>query len=451
MFDFDSPLFWYKLVFVTELILSELLFVLKFRRRNRFVIRLLSSLTGLFAIAFLMPILAYNALWTTFIFISLFILSLVAMKICFEESWWNILFCGLAAYTVQHLAYVVFNSVMDIVAQLSGQVSGWNPYSDVNDPSIGYPVFITVLIYGIIYITVYWMMYSIYAKNIYLQKDLRLGNTKFVVLAGIIILTAIVFSLVAEYSGNENLTMKWLERGYSLLTCIMALQLQFSQLTEKEIQSKLNTVQQLLFEEQKQYETVKQNVDIINLKCHDLKQQIRVLRFRDKEIDKSELEEIENAINIYESVVKTGNETLDLILTDKNLICKEKGIRLTCIADGAQLNFMKPADIYALFGNALDNAMEAVLHYPETSRDISLDIRSTDDMLSIHVENYFTGSLYIKNGLPITTKEESNFHGYGMLSIKLIVEKYGGNLTFEAANDTFNLNILFYNNDKKTQ
>lgn len=448
MFDFKSPLFWYKLLFMAELLVSEALFAIKLRRRDSFILRIFFCIAGLFAVAFLMPIVAYNAVWTSFMFISFFVFTLIAMKICFNESWWNVLFCGLAAYTVQHLSYVIYSGIMDLLAQLVGYVQQWNPYSGIEyGGTVGPPVLVTAVVYAFSYLLFYWMAYYIYSDRINPREELKLGNTRFVLLAGIIILTAIIFSLFSQYSGNENLTMRWLERGYSLLTCVMALQLQFSQLTEKEMQKKLNTVQQILFEEQKQYEVVKENVDIINLKCHDLKQQIRTLRLKDQEVDKDELKEIENAINIYESVVKTGNETLDLILTDKNLVCKKKGIRLTCIADGAQLDFIKPADIYALFGNALDNAMGAVSALPETNRNISLHIKSIGNMISVHIENCFTGTLDIKNGLPATTKENRNYHGYGMLSIKTVTEKYGGNLSFETVNNIFNLNILFNKNN----
>ena len=40
------------------------------------------------------------------------------------------------------------------------------------------------------------------------------------------------------------------------------------------------------------------------------------------------------------------------------------------------------------------------------------------------LENYYNGSLRFSSiGLPITTKENTDYHGFGMLSIKMIVEK----------------------------
>lgn len=442
MLEFGASLFWYKILFMAELIVSELLFAHSLNRQNHFALRSVLCVSGLLAVAFFMPIVAFNAAWAIFMFLSMFALTLVAMKICFAESWWNVLFCGLAAYIVQHLAYTMFSMLSESANILFDINRRLNPYSNIgSEPSL-FEILMTVTAYIISYFLTNWIAYYVYARRVKSREDLKLGNTRFVLLAGIIILTAIIFSLISQYNDQKDLISAWLERGFGFLTCLLALQLQFSQLTEKEIQVKLDTVQQVLYEEQKQYEIVKQNIDIINIKCHDLKQQIRTIRLRGDRIDGEELEKIEDAVSIYESVVKTGNETLDLILTEKNLICKNKGILLTCIADGAQLNFIKPADIYSLFGNALDNAMEAVMNINETKRNIGLSVKKVGKMISIHVENYFAEELVLSGGLPVTTKKDIAFHGYGLLSIKSITQKYGGTLAIETVDNTFNLNIL---------
>ena len=57
----------------------------------------------------------------------------------------------------------------------------------------------------------------------------------------------------------------------------------------------------------------------------------------------------------------TGNHALDVILTEKSLICKQKEIKLTCMADGKQLAFMQTTDLYSIFGNLLNNSIEAAL------------------------------------------------------------------------------------------
>lgn len=77
------------------------------------------------------------------------------------------------------------------------------------------------------------------------------------------------------------------------------------------------------------------------------------------------MDEIEKSVSLYDANVKTGNTVLDTILTEKSLLCYKKGIILSCVADGENIAFMEDADVYSLFGNALDNAIEAVLKLEE--------------------------------------------------------------------------------------
>ena len=44
--------------------------------------------------------------------------------------------------------------------------------------------------------------------------------------------------------------------------------------------------------------------------------------------------------------------------------------------------------------------------------------------------------------MPITTKADTTYHGYGVKSISLIVDKYDGNVSFNVKNEIFNLSIL---------
>ena len=76
-------------------------------------------------------------------------------------------------------------------------------------------------------------------------------------------------------------------------------------------------------------------------------------------------------------------------------------------------------------------------------RIIELKVHQIETFLTISVKNSFKGNInYNKDGLPITTKEDSNYHGFGTKSIYLIVTKYDGSVSFVTKNGLFNLNIL---------
>lgn len=118
-----------------------------------------------------------------------------------------------------------------------------------------------------------------------------------------------------------------------------------------------------------------------------MKHQIRLIGQNDK-VSSETIREIENAINIYDSVVKTDNEALDIILTEKSLICQKNNIRLTVMADGKQLSFMRIEDIYSLFGNAIDNAIDAVIKLDDLEkRFIRFKVVAQGKILSVHIEN----------------------------------------------------------------
>ena len=160
-------------------------------------------------------------------------------------------------------------------------------------------------------------------------------------------------------------------------------------------------------------------------------------------VSSEEIRELERAVNIYDTTLKTGNEIFDVILMEKAMVCESKNIRLDCMANGAGLTFMKQSDIYSLFGNVLDNAIEAAEKIEDQERRfISIRVRKDKGMLMIHAENYYSGELEFDGGLPKTTKEDKRYHGFGMKSIRMITEKYHGYFSVKSRDGIFTLNIL---------
>ena len=114
------------------------------------------------------------------------------------------------------------------------------------------------------------------------------------------------------------------------------------------------------------------------------------------------------------------------------------------------MNFIEDGDLYCLFGNITDNALEAVTQIDEIEkRIINMTVKSKGDLILVQSENFYTGELSFENGLPTTTKTNKNYHGFGMQSIKMIVDKYNGTMTTSASDGIFHLNILFNLQDIK--
>ena len=163
---------------------------------------------------------------------------------------------------------------------------------------------------------------------------------------------------------------------------------------------------------------------------------------KDESERKSSIDELGQAIMIYDSIAKTGNDALDCLLTEKGMYCQSKNINFTYMADGKLLSDMKYGDIYSLFGNAIDNAFESVLRTQDVSRRVvGLKVFERSGQKCIHIENWCEKPPVMSNGLPVTSKKDDG-HGFGMKSILYIVKKYGGNLTVSYANNMFALDIL---------
>ena len=69
-------------------------------------------------------------------------------------------------------------------------------------------------------------------------------------------------------------------------------------------------------------------------------------------------------------------------------------------------------------------------------------MRAVNQLLLIHVENHFEGALELRDGIPLTTKDDKDYHGYGMLSIRRIVEKCGGNFEISTEDQLFQIDIM---------
>lgn len=200
----------------------------------------------------------------------------------------------------------------------------------------------------------------------------------------------------------------------------------------------------LMKQQEEQYEITRDNIDMINQKCHDLKHQVRALRgLADDESKERYLKELEQSVEIYGAIVKTGNDVLDTILTEKSLSCQAKGIKINCIADGSKLEFVDPVDLYGILGNAVDNAMEAVEKISDARmRLIDIAIFTRDRFLVINITNPMTGQVKLKNGLPVSTKPHNGYHGYGLRSIRHSLGRYDGTMSVNVSDHTFELKML---------
>ena len=430
----------YKLLFMAQLLFGEGMFLLRLERRPHFFLRAGTALAILMGIAAVFPIAAYNAWYVSFLFLALFVCSLVGMHWCYDEPWDNVLFCGIAGYTVQHLAYLLYTFIMEAtqMEMLFGAI--YDPYSS-SPINLGQVSLIQAVFYIDCYFLVYAFAFSMFDKLLKGNHNLYLGRTSLVGLSGLLIAADVIFNMITNYYTTASQASLLLERSYNILVCGLSLILLYNQLSSRALRDELDEVQHLLEQGKRRYEISRKSMYLINMKYHDLRHQSERLSRRG-ELALEEKADLDRVLAEYADQAKTGNEVLDTILTEKNMLCRSRGVRINSMADGRGLEFIKAHHLYALLGNAIDNAMEAVQNLPEDQRDIIVAVKRTGNLVSIHVENRCAGPVDMRGGLPVSTKGDRDYHGFGMLSMRTVAEQYGGTLTVRVEDGVFQLDVI---------
>lgn len=437
-----SDLFFYKILFAAEILLAEFLFTFRLKKRSYYPLRFVASALVLFTLAAFFPLAEHtSALYLSFTFLVIFAATIPLLVFCYKGPLINSVFCAIAAYTLQHFAYELANLVLTLIVWGSSPLLGVYGSAEVNLFAFNKLSLFYALVYLFCYLSVYSAGYYLFCKRIGKGTDMHIKSASLLLLIGGGLLVNILLHSFVIYKEYDSVSVV-VDCVYNLLCCILLLSGQFALLSRKELEGEFDVVQRLWREEKKQYALLKENMDLINLKCHDMRHQIREIG-KGKKLSDDVISEIENSVQLYDSVIKTGNEVLDVILTEKSLRARVGGITLSCVADGEALDFVNETDLYSLFGNALDNALEAVMKIEDKEkRIISLNVSRAGKFVSICVKNSFDGKIDFDGALPVTTKEDMDYHGYGIKSMNYIAEKYNGNLSVGVKDEMFWLNVL---------
>ncbi len=441
---------WFKPIFVLELIIAESRFLNLLPVRKHFAIKLPISLAALFGVSFLLPSNVTNGVYYSFLFLFLFGLSFLAAMVCFDSSPKNIIFCTITGLTTQHIAselYEIFNAARESYFQLSRNLYDGNAGTKAGPENYFFAVIyvaIFALLYGLVFFFLvpkakkYMLFEGRNASIVFLSSFIVI----FDVIIGRMIRSFLPFKSLSSLDASIKFFIYFLFHFYNIVCCVLSIILLIEIPRRSFAEGELRTTERLYALEKEQYKTIKDNLDFINIKCHDLKHQRRTI-LAGKEIDHEERKDRENAIDIYDSAYKTKNEALNVVLREKGRICKKEGIELTCIIDASTLSFLKDYDVYSLFGNIFDNAIEALRQVKEKKKVLALQINTKGNFLRITSYNRFVGDLRFENGIPVTTKKDKINHGYGLKSISNIVKKYGGQLRIKTKDNIYTLTILF--------
>jgi sensor histidine kinase regulating citrate/malate metabolism len=212
--------------------------------------------------------------------------------------------------------------------------------------------------------------------------------------------------------------------------------------SRKELETKLK-LQQIEME-------LKQNNDMINITDnlrklrHDMNNHIGLIKnlIYDQKYDdlREYVDDLYGDVARANDIIVAENKALSVLLNTKSDKARELNIEFQSFVAASEIK-MQDKDICALFGNILDNAIEAA-QKSMNKKFIELSIQKTDSGCVIKCENSFSQKPVMKKGKFLSSKGNSAFHGIGVENIKDIVAKYNGEVKFDYDDEVFNLRIV---------
>lgn len=139
--------------------------------------------------------------------------------------------------------------------------------------------------------------------------------------------------------------------------------------------------------------------------------------------------------------IYSSNPPVDTVLRFKLGAAKSEGIRVDTQIHIPSKMQVEYGDIGVLYGNLLDNAIEACRKVPEAERFISVENKYVSGVLLIVITNSKENQ---SNERLKTTKEDTSTHGYGIASVRRVVEKYNGVVQFNDNGTTFEVSVMLY-------
>lgn len=353
------------------------------------------------------------------------ILSVSFTCFCCPMSRQEAVYCSALCLCVQH-----YSSALLIVVR---QITPWKGY------------LIELLTWLATIIIPYCLFYLMCFRSICKHGTYQVNVLNLTTATCLIFLTSAVISIIAKgLNAGSNSPLFLVSQIYEMLCCLFMLWMQVHQVNTLELQHELDIQGYLQHLRREQFMQSHRDMNLMTHLMHELKHQVAdMVTEGNAEARDDLLERIGENLQIYDEMFNTKNETLNTVLMERRLFCRANHINWMVVADGAKLNFLDTDDLYLIFRNALDNAIESVVQLEDPQRRI-IDVRvfAQNSFLMIQIENEFLGELQFADGLPLTTKADRAYHGFGLKAIQRIAELHNGQIAVRARKNRFTLQIM---------
>lgn len=183
---------------------------------------------------------------------------------------------------------------------------------------------------------------------------------------------------------------------------------------------------------------------------HDMKHHLNELKIlasqnENKAIGKY-IDDMEGFIANPNEIVSSGNTEIDSVM---NYMLRRAKQELDIVNVDVQLPKAgsHAFDINVIFGNLLENAIDAATQTKEKRLDFHVEL--TQGFLRLQIENSYNGKTEQDHGRLLTTKTDKGLHGIGLENVRKIVEKYDGKMEVYPGENRFCVMLILYMSEIK--
>ena len=358
------------------------------------------------------------------------IFVIAVLKICYKDTVYQIV-------TVTEIWFAVIVFLSDSIYLSIGD---WL-YGNNQSVQVDGQVFLRWEIYAIAFVVRLLVLGVIYLMLRHFKYRMQLKDS---IILTVVFLIAFTITIFASFDllNLEKAADLTLYISSGVLAAIFMMIFMYAKnilyLREQEQRDKVQIAQ--LQQQYAYYQDKLKDEERIRSIYHDMKNHLLVLEgSQGTDETRKMAQELRSQIADYENYIHTGNDFLDIIIMDKAEKAREKNIDFSVFIDFNGIDFIEPLDISTMFGNGIDNAIEASEKLPEDQRVILVKAGKVQDFVSILIENNCSDEIH-KDGH--TTKADKFLHGFGISNMKKAAEKYSGSCTATQENGKFTLKIL---------
>lgn len=375
-----------------------------------------------------------NSLWNV---LTVFTLTFLLAYIFFKGKWLIKVFLAAVASTLSIISEF-------ITMVLFSAIFGENLTIIVTLPTAHIPMTIIskVLLFTLVRVIFLFKKGTKYTKMG--KESLLLYALPIVTVANITLMVQLEYYVPQQESHKILMSLVC----FGLILCNIAVFFIYDRnLRKYELENQLREAEEMQRIQASYYKQIERGLNESRKQLHDFKNHITTLErlyhtdSKDKALNYMHELQAQMSQQMAAASFRVNNTAFDVILYEQEKTCKEQGIIFEKQILYNDLSILKYIDTCTIFANALDNAVKACSEIQNGEKKITLEVKRTNDILSIIIENTKQNHVVCENEKFVSSKADKHNHGFGVENIKMAVEKYNGIVSIDYTDTIFTLAI----------